>query len=346
MRVIIIGHSMIHDRQHSFFRALAREGHDVLLVAPWKWLDLKLQAGPRGLVDVPPPYTLHSSEERFSAVGLQVIHGEGDMYTYDLLGLEAAIKGFEPDCIYIQQEMECKITAKCINLAKANGWPVAVFVWENLRPLGTEASELLAQVNLCVCGNDRAAELHAAAPRRVFLPQVGVDTDHFWYRPGVERDIDVGFIGRAVPEKGINEIREAWPSAKIPPWRPWRELPWAYSHLKVCVCYSKDTATWREQAMSYVNVEGLSCGCAVVTSDGGAIPWWLGGGFCEPCPGAVIVPQGQPGRLRDAMKESLEHWWELGDKGRDWVKANLGSKVIAQRLSSELMQVVKAGIHG
>ena len=216
MRIASVSHSHVHQRQHNFFRHVARLGHDVLLIAPATWGDLRPLPHDYGSKAPPvPPYRLKSTTEPFTLAALPVVQAEGDMYRFELQGVERELHEFEPDVLYVQQELECLITHRCVNLAKRNGWPVAVFVWENLRPLGTEAEALLNHVDLLVAGNDAAGRIHAGSRQMVYLPQIGVDTAHFWRRPEVERDIDVGFIGRAVPEKGIEYLREAGPTAKV-----------------------------------------------------------------------------------------------------------------------------------
>lgn len=318
MRIAVVGHSLIHSRQRAFFSEVVRQGHQVLIICPEKWGTLKYS-----YIQLSVPLGLWT--RAYPAIG------EPDMYNYSLAGQwESHVEAFHPDVLYIQQELACRITEEAIQLGKKLGRTVALFVWENMKK--ADSDNLLAQVDLLVAGNDSAVKLHPGAGRYVMLPQVGVDTNHFQARPDVDRTASVTYVGRPVPEKGIDYLRQVWPLAKFTPWVPWRELPWWYSAAKVIVCYSLDTERWREQAMPYTAVEAMSCGCAVVASDAGAIPFWLGGGFAEPCPGVKIVPQHQPKALAQAIGEVLENWQEMGQKGREWVVKHLSSPVIAKRL--------------
>lgn len=336
---------MVHERQHNFFRYVAQEGHDVMLVSPYSWGSLKIDAKDETgkLIDIKPPFSLKSIRESFVIHALPVATGENDMYRYDMVGLEKSILGFNPDVLYVQQELECRVTQKCIRIAKSAKIPVVVFVWENLRPLNGEALATIRDIDLIIAGNNDAGKIHAAANRIVYLPQVGVDIAHFWARPEIARDISVGYVGRQAPEKGINHLVAAWPTAKVAPWKSWRELPWVYSHIRVQVAFSQDTPFWKEQAMPYAAAEAVSSECRVVVSDAGAIPYWLGGGFSNgvSCPGVKIVPQKDVNELRRAILDSLDGW-EVNTSGREWMRKYLSSSAIASRLVGVLSTVTNA----
>lgn len=285
MKIAVIGHSMVAWRQQQFFKHLAFLGHDVLLVGPGEWGPLRATAvettyrepghlgGPvRGT------YQYHPCR-----------HMGEDIYSFKFLGVKEVLEGFQPDWVYFQQEpgsalvedifMSCHIwfkETKC-----------ALFTWENiaLRP-GSERH--LQCCDLVICGNPAAEELvkphlHEKAQTHVML-QVGIDTDLFEKRPTMDRDINVGFIGRAVPEKGLPYLKDAWPTTYYAEWTPYLKLPWVMSQMKVLVAFSQDVPYWREQAPNYTVIEALSCGCNAVVSDTPAMKYWL-----EDCPGVTIV---------------------------------------------------------
>jgi len=205
---------------------------------------------------------------------------------------------------FSQEEVAAAFTHNALSLAQQVGAARALFVWENQQAPTPEQEEELRHLDLLVCGNDEAARLHSAAPQWCCLPQVGVDCDHFQARPDVPRRYDVAYIGRPVPEKGVEYLRSVWPTAVMAPWTDWLLLPWVLSQVKVVVAYSQDTPHWQEQAMPYVAVEAMASGCAVVTSQAGAIPWWIGGGYTLECPGATLVPQAAPDALRAAIGDA------------------------------------------
>ena len=330
MRIAVVGHSLIHIRQRRFFAQVAHLGHDVLVVCPNRWATLECtrstESGPGWSYTIEP----------------LPAPGEPDMYRFGLLGLAKALADFHPDVVYVQEEVGATLTRQALDLAKQLGAARALFVWENQQAPTPEQDEELRQLDLLVCGNDAASRLHSAAPTWCVLPQVGVDTDHFQARPDVLRTKDVMFVGRLLPEKGVEYLRSAWPTAEIPPWRDWSELPWTLSQARVVVTYSQDTPHWREQAMPYMAVEAMACGCAVVASQAGAIPWWLGGGYTLECPGATLVPQGNAEALREAIRQTLERWEPMGQEGREWVVRYLSSPVIASALMEQFNLLVEA----
>ncbi len=320
MRICVVGHSMAHIRQQTFFRGMSAlangESHDVLILGPQQWGNLKMVDGSQGI---------------YSQKGLLALNAPS-MYTYDLVGLEDEIKAFGPDILYIQNEVSCYVTYRCLEIAKKLRCKSVVFVWENNKNLTPEEESILRGFDLCICGNGDAMNIHKGARRRAILPQVGVDTDHFQARPDIEREIDVAYVGRPVPEKGIHYLEQAWPQAKFTPWTDWIKMPWLLSKVKVVAAYSLDTQAWREQAMPYSAAEALSMECAAVVSDGGAIPFWLGGGFADHCPGVRIVPQHRPELLRNAIEDVLQHWEDMGKKGRVWVSENISGHVVSDKL--------------
>lgn len=330
MKLAVVGHSLIHIRQRRFFAHVARLGHDVLVVCPNRWAHLDC------------PRSTESGPGWSYTVEPLPAPGQPDMYRFGLLGLAKALTDFHPDVVYVQQEVGATLTRQALDLAKELGAARALFVWENLQAPTPEQEELLRQLDLLVCGNDAAAGLHSAAPTWCILPQVGVDVDHFQARPLILRTYDVMFVGRPVPEKGVEYLRTAWPTALMPPWRDWSELPWTLSQGRVVVTYSQDTPYWREQAMPYMAVEAMASGCAVVASQAGSIPWWLGGGYTVECPGAILAPQGDAEALREGIRQALARWEPMGQEGREWVVRHLSSSVIARALMEQFNLLVEA----
>ena len=182
-----------------------------------------------------------------------------------------------------------------------------------------------------VCGNPEAEELVKPwNPHTLLLLQVGVDTDHFQVRPGVERNVEVGYIGRPTKEKGLIYLLQAWPTAKILEWADFKELPWRYSQVRVIVAYSQDIPEWKEQAPNYVVLEALSCGCNVVTSTTPAMSFWL-----KDCPigyRAELNPilETKEEALRKAIQKALNQ--EVDSKGRQWIIDNFSNVVVAEKI--------------
>ena len=337
MKIAVLGHSMIHVRQHFFFEMVAAHLHEVMLICPDEW----------------PNNT--TPEARSNAVG-GLLNGDGRFHlrphqtfidmsaggvpldNFQFQGLDATLKEFAPDVVYVQQEPSSALAVQAMQWCGREKVPLALFTWENLTAPRPFAKEILSRCSLVVCGNDAARDLVGDVAPTVILPQVGVDTDHFQERPGVDRDSSVVYIGRPSVDKGVDILRSVWPTARFLEWKSWLELPWWYSQAKTVVCFSQDTPYWHEQAMPYVAVEALSCGARAVVSTGGAIPFWLGpNGFTEEGAPVVIVDQHSVGDLRAALILSVD---EPIPPGRAWVEKHLSSRVIARRLMEELEKVV------
>lgn len=324
MKLAVVGHSLIHVRQVSFFKELARLGHDVLLLPPGEWGEQRARS-----VSTQP-----EGKGTFTIRTLRHFGGE-DSYRFQFSGLRDALRDLSPDVLYVQQEPGSLVAAEAAEYDVKK----ALFTWENLSSNYTPyANQVLSKYDLVVCGNNDAESLVRESNKNtVVLPQVGVDTVHFQSRETILRDIAVAYIGRQVEVKGVDKLLLAWPTTRVLKWQPYERLPWWYSQCQIVVCFSQDTDRWREQAMPYVAVEAMCCGCAVVVSDAGSIPFWLLGGFADPCPNVAIVPQDQLGMLRN----SIGHFLSLTPEcrlaahleSRQWVEKYLGSKVIAERLT-------------
>lgn len=348
MRLICCGHSLIHVRQQKFFAQVADLGHDVVLFCPERWgdqraMDYHHKTG-RGSIAVK---ALPSVQVNLVA---KVERGVGPVNvslldSFTLTGLLEHLENFAPDIVYVQQEPESALARQVIRFGGMSliKHKRALFTWENLLEKPTDPL-VVGIFDLVLCGNDAAQERmkRAGAKNTVILPQVGVDTAHFQARTQVERTIDVAYIGRPSPEKGVAQLLQAYPLAKVLEWVPYERLPWHYSQCKVVVCFSQDVpGQWMEQAMPFVSCEAMSSGCAVVVSDAGSIPFWHGGGFCASSP-AVITPQDDTEGLGVVLRNLLQKDRlrnELADLGRPWVEQHLSSPVIAKRLIQAFEEV-------
>lgn len=321
VRIACVGHSLIHVRQQNFLKVLASKGHDVMACAPDEWNG---------------QHAFDFVDGRFS---LCAFSGFGQMnpYQFSLLGLGMALQRFAPDVVYAMAEPGSILLDQCHDLCATNGWPYVVFTWENiaLRPCRVE---ILKGARVWICGNDQAAQLVSDAIGGSsgvhVLPQVGVDVDHFQARPGVERSVQVGYAGRMVPEKGFVQAADAYPMIRALDWKPYLEMPWWLSTLRIIVCFSQDVPHWKEQAMPYIACEAICCGAVAVVSDGGSIPFWQRQ-FAGENPGAVVVSRGDVLGLRRAISDVLAdepRRLAMVHAGRDWVTAHLGSSAIAERL--------------
>ena len=317
LKLAVVSHSLVAERQFWFFDWLtpATMGTlEVMKVAPSRW----------------GKYT--------RSWGFPVIN-EGNMVQYEFYD-EAfkAVQDFKPDIIYVQQEAYCKVTAQFLRFAKSIGSKFVLFVWENLNEYTPYQGNILKDCDLVVCGNGRAEGLvkpHNEHTLRCI--QVGVQTSVFV--PGMFRPAkDVIFQGRMAPEKGYRVLQRAakrfsvlWPEPNQS--SSYTDLPTRYNDAKVHASPSIDSPWWKEQHAGYANLEALSCGLYVATSDSVAIVEALNG-----CPGVKFSRQGDHEALRKDIEDELSLYDEKGRniRGREWVVANFGYDAIAKQLVSAL----------
>lgn len=330
MRLAVLGHSMIHIRQRMYFKYIASLGHDVLVIAPGQWGDQRV---------------VNEGAGSYQLVTHRHMGGD-NQFDFTFVGLQDTLTAFKPDWVYIQQEPSSRMARQVLEMQFVGFKPkIALFTWENYVPPNVLAQDVLKDCSLVVCGNGEAETLvKPVNPKTLVALQVGVNTDHFQARPDILRKYSVMFAGRFAKEKGLKELEEAWPLYFMLPWTDWLQLPWWLSMAQIVVQYSQDLDAvlsngtpyhWREQAPNYTSVESMCCGAAVVTSDSGSIPYWLNGGYAEPCPGAVIVPQKNPIALRRVLEDFAgkpDVCTALAQAGREWTVKHLGYAPQAQRL--------------
>jgi len=300
-------------RQAWFCEAIRRLGHEVLEVYPERWNWQRREGGFK-------------------------VENEGDMARYHFTW-EAfrRVRDFKPDLIYSMSEwwaLQSLVSAKWAERLRV---PLVLYFWENLRKPPEDVILRRLRPSLVVCGNSRAERLVGPHAETLRLPQVGIDTSRF--KPSErERDIDVLYVGRMVPEKGVEYIRRAHPNATFVSGVDYAELPPYYQRARVFCSYPYDTPTWVEQAGNYTNLEALACATPVVTSDAGAIPEWL-----EGCGGAAVLPQRNPDLLRSVIGDLLRDGGErerMGLAGRRFVVERYENSVVAKKLMEALEELI------
>jgi glycosyltransferase involved in cell wall biosynthesis len=164
----------------------------------------------------------------------------------------------------------------------------------------------------------------------------------------------VGYLGRFVPEKGIDLLRRAWESAApsrlllvgggameegLREWAtragdrvrvvtgvPHDRVPDYLNAMDVLVAPSLTTRRWREQ-FGRMLVEAMACGVPVVGSDSGEIPHVIGDA-------GVVVPEGEGIGWPDALDElivSPERRAELSRRGLERARTDFALPVVARR---------------
>ncbi|MFZ1753300.1 MAG: glycosyltransferase family 4 protein [Caldilineaceae bacterium] len=256
--------------------------------------------------------------------------------------LAFGIPGFRPHIIHAEEEPD-SLAALQIALCRRVFAPRAkllLHTWQNLdrplsRPVSLVLRATLAAADAIFCANQEAVALLRqrgySRPTPV-IPAVGVDTERFGPRAQREPDIfRVGYVGRLVPEKGIDTLIQAaallvgrqtvgdfqvvivggGPAESalrqqmavlaleervqfVAP-VPTGQIAGLIGGLDALVLPSRSTTVWKEQ-LGRVLLEAMAVGVPVIGSDSGAIPEVIGDA-------GLIFPEGDVRALAARLEE-------------------------------------------
>jgi len=325
------------------------------------------------MVIVPPSWREGShliQLERAHIAGYELVvepiafNGRFHLHFYPRLGRR--LRAFAPDIVHVDEEPYNLATFHALRLAKKAGARVLWFTWQNLNrryPLPFRFIERynMRHADYAVAGSRGAAvvwrEKGYTGPLAV-IPQFGVDPDIFAPRSD-ERDpargFLIGYLGRLVPEKGLDLLLEAvagmdgaWRLAIVGAgperdcleafarrlgladrvfferWVPSLRMPAFYRELDALVLPSRSRPNWIEQ-FGRVLIEAMACGVPVVGSDCGEIPNVVGDA-------GLIFPEGDTGALRECLvhlMRELDLWMDLAQRGRERVLAHFTQAQVA-----------------
>jgi glycosyltransferase involved in cell wall biosynthesis/GT2 family glycosyltransferase len=242
------------------------------------------------------------------------------------------------DVLDVHEEPFALATAEVLLLRwlRRNHAPVVLYTAQNLqkrypppfRWLERYALRHASGISACNAEAAAIAERKGFAGRARVIP-LGVDLDRYAARPEPSAPrgaVVAGFVGRLVPEKGLQTLldaaeREPRLSVRIAGAGPMAadlqaaigargltdrvhllgaidpdSVPAFYSTLDVLAVPSIPRAGWTEQ-FGRVAVEAMAAGVPVVSSDAGALPDVVGGA-------GLIVPAGDPAALASALIEA------------------------------------------
>ncbi len=276
-------------------------------------------------VIVPPAWSDPSGELRLERVYTQgyrmlvePIRFNGNFHLHYFPTLGKWLREICPDVVHIDEEPYNIAAWHALWLSRRVNARTLFFSWQNILrhypfPFSLGERWTLNTVDYAIAGTGSAAEIWRAkgydGPMTV-IPQFGVDPQIFspaTSRPS-GRGFVIGYVGRLVPEKGIDVLIRAL--AEVPEtWRleiigqgPEREalerlarslnmgdqiaftgqvpstrMPEFFRELDLLVVPSQTRPNWKEQ-FGRVLIEAMACGVPVIGSNSGAIPDVLGDG--------------------------------------------------------------------
>ena len=254
-----------------------------------------------------------------------------------------AIREFDPDVVDIHEEPYWPAGGEVAWLGRRR--PLAMYTAQNTlrslpRPVAAMQRRVLGHAGACYpCCAQAASVLRSRGYQgHIEVVPLGVDDRLFQVRPHGDR---VGFIGRLVPEKGVDslirygtrllavgdgplaaDIRDA--GGEVRPARTAAALAEALAEMAVLAAPSRTTRTWREQ-FGRMAIEAMAAGVPVVATDSGSLPEVVGDA-------GVIVAEGDTGALHRAIAGVLLDPGDLGERGRRRARARYRWDGIAAQL--------------
>lgn len=371
MRVLFVSHAYVVGVNQGKLNAIAETGTEVGLLAPSNWKALEWNR--QFTVETPyPNIKVYTAPVLFS--------GRGGAHVYNPWQIWQVVKDFQPDIIQIEEEVFSLSTLEFAIWSRITGKPMVVFAWENMeRNLsvlrGWVRDFVLNTVVLMLPGNHDGANVlrkWGYSGLMEIIPQIGVDT-HLFAPKAVQKQneiFNIGFLGRLVPEKGIdtifgavrhlqdqglkcqitlcgsgrgeNALRQEAQNQQIADLVIWRsgvrhdQAPEEISKFDVLVLPSRTAATWKEQ-FGHVLIEAMAMGVPVVGSNSGEIPNVIG----RP---DLIFPEGNAEKLASILQRMIcePEWREAaGRYGIDRVNRNYTHERIAERLLGLWQKLLK-----
>ena len=370
LRVLFVTHTYVVGVNQGKLKAIADTGEvEVALLAPSNWQALEWDRSLKLETPFPEIKTYPAPVLFTGRVGAHI---------YNPVKIWQVINDFKPDVIQVEEEIFSLCSLEVAFWAKLYNKPMVVFGWENQQrslPLFRRwvRNFVMGATDLFLAGNQDGAEVmhNWNYPGQIeVMPQMGVDTDLF--TPALKKKqntLNIGFLGRLVPEKGLDtlfaavgrlkkqnidcqvticgsgaseaELRQEAELQQISDRVVWRgavphdAAPSELGNFDILVLPSRSVATWKEQ-FGHVIIEAMAMGIPVIGSNCGEIPNVI-------AREDLVFPESDSTALAEILKRIIcdDSWREeMGNYGIERVKKYYSHERIAQRLIEQWQKLV------
>ncbi len=357
MRVILVSKAMLTRAYLSKARAMVEIDPELELtvVVPETWSEPRV-----GLVKLE-----DARPEGYRLIVLP-LRLNGHHHLFSFKGLSRVIETVRPQLLHIDEE---PFNLSTFLAARAGQWvadKMLFFTWANIRkrippPFSWFRKSVYRWCSGAIAGNlDAAAILNETGFRGTVavIPQFGVDMTLFPYRKRrFAPPFRVGYMGRLVPEKGVDLLLRAAAAVPMPlelvivgsgeaepSLRALAQklgLEERVNFLKpvgseavgklmgefhVLVLPSRTTRRWKEQ-FGRVLAEAMATGCVVIGSDCGEIPRVIGDA-------GLVFPEGDVEALSQSLESVLSSeslYYELSAKARSRAQQFYSQEAVAAK---------------
>ncbi len=364
-RILFVSHTYVVGVNQGKLQAIAETGKaEVGLLAPSNWKSLEWNR----------LLPLETPSKNIKTYSLPVLFsGRGGAYTYPPDKIWQIVKDFQPDIVQVEEEVFSLCAFELAIWSRLTGKPLVIFGWENMHrslplPRYWVRQFVMDTAKLIIAGNQDGANLlrqWGYTGLIEVMPQMGVDTKLFTANrqlPKSKNDqFHIGFLGRLVPEKGIDIIFTAVSQlqqkgfnchitlcgsgsfaetlkkqaqeqqiSNLVTWQPGvphHKAPKEINKFDVLVLPSRTTLTWKEQ-FGHVLIEAMAMGVPVIGANSGEIPNVIG--MTD-----LIFPEGDAAELAAILERMICYpkWHqEVSQYGINRVHQNYTHERIAERL--------------
>lgn len=357
MRVLMLSKACVVGAYQRKLEEIADQGVDLTVAVPPEWRD------ERGVLSLE---RVHTEGYRLVVTPI-LFNGNFHLHVFPRFG--ELVRQVRPDLVHIDEEPYNLATWHALRLAHWYGAKALFFSWQNLSrryppPFNWIEREVLRRAEAAIAGNAASAGVWRAKGYHgpiTIIPQFGVDPEIFT-PPAASRQplaggpLTVGYLGRLVPEKGVDLLLLA--AAQVPEVRvrivgsgpersllmylikeyalservslerpiPSTQTPGFYSTLDVLVLPSRSRPNWKEQ-FGRVLIEAMACGVPVIGSTCGEIPNVIG-------EAGLLFPEDDVEALAAhlrALRDDPGRRTSLAQQGRARVLAHYTQRRIAQQ---------------